>query len=69
MHTVQAQLYVPKASMVSLCLFFVKVDMHPLQEVWDDAEKRLLIMNSINSMSDSVLIYKNLEHIKTIINK
>ena len=52
-----------------ICLFFVKVDMHPLQEVWDDAEKRLLIMNSINSMTDSVLIYKNLEHIKTIINK
>jgi hypothetical protein len=52
-----------------ICLFFVKVEMHPLQQVWDDAEKRLLIMNSINSMSDSVLTYKNLEHIKTIINK
>ena len=52
-----------------ICLFFVKVDMHPLQQVWDDPEKRSLIIDSVNSMSDAVLTYKNLEHIKTIINK
>lgn len=52
-----------------ICLFFVKVDMHPLQHVWDDPEMRSLIIDSVNSMSDAVLTYKNLEQIKTIINK
>ena len=52
-----------------ICLFFVKVDMHPLQQVWDDAVKRQMIVESINSMSDAVLTYKNLNLIKEIINK
>jgi hypothetical protein len=52
-----------------ICLFFVKINMHPLQEVWDDPEKRTLIVDSINSMSEAVLDYKNLAQIKTIINK
>jgi len=52
-----------------ICLFFVKVDMHPLQQVWDDAVKQKMIVESINSMSDAVLIYKNLHRIKEIINK
>jgi hypothetical protein len=52
-----------------ICLFFVKVDMHPLQQVWDDAVKRQMIVESINSMSEAVLTYKNLHLIKEIINK
>lgn len=53
----------------SICLFFVKVDMRPLQQVWDDSEKREMIAESINSMSGAVLTYKNLHLIKEIINK
>jgi hypothetical protein len=51
-----------------ICLFFVKVEMHPLLQVWDDPEKRTLIVDSIHSMSEAVLDYKNLVHIKKIIN-
>jgi hypothetical protein len=51
-----------------ICLFFVKVDMHPLQQVWDDAVKRQIIIDSINSMSKAVLDYKNLVDIKSIVN-
>jgi hypothetical protein len=43
--------------------------MHPLQEVWDDYEKRTLIVDSINSMSEAVLDYKYLGIIKEVINK
>ena len=52
----------------SICLFFVKVDMHPLQQVWDDVGKRQSIIDSINSMSDAVIAYKNLVQIKSIVN-
>jgi hypothetical protein len=52
-----------------ICLFFVKVEMHPLQQVCDDPEKRTLIVDSINSMSEAVLDYKNLRIIKEVINK
>ena len=52
----------------SICLFFVKVDMHPLQQLWDDAVKRQMIVESINSMSEAVLAYKNLTQIKSIVN-
>ncbi len=44
-------------------LFFVKVDVVPLKQVWN---KRIL--ESINSMSDAVLEYKNLHHIKKLLN-
>ena len=52
-----------------ICLFFVKVDMHPLMHVWDDPEKRALIVESVNSMSETVLDYKNLAHIKKIVSQ
>ena len=52
----------------SICLFFVKVDMHPLQQVWEDPSKRQRIVESINSMSEAVLEYKNLAEIKSIVN-
>ena len=43
-------------------LFFVKVDVLPLKEVWCQQ-----ISNSLNSMSDAVLTYKNLHHIKELL--
>jgi hypothetical protein len=52
-----------------ICLFFVKVEMHPLQQIWDDYEKRTLIVDSVNSMSEPVLNYKNLTQIQRIINQ
>jgi len=51
-----------------ICLFFVKVNMHPLPQVWDDPNKRQMIVDSINSMSEAALDYKNLAVIKRIIN-
>lgn len=50
------------------CFFFVKVDMHPLGIVWEDKAKRNLLQDSINSMTDATLAYKNLHQIKKIIN-
>lgn len=44
-------------------LFFVKVDVVPLKTVWNQK-----ILDSINSMTDSVLTYKNLHEIKKILN-
>lgn len=52
-----------------VCLFFVKVDMRPLTEVWLDQEKKQTIKASINSMTEDTLTYKNLHHIKQIINQ
>jgi hypothetical protein len=50
------------------CLFFVKVDMHPLSMVWEDPSKRALLLESINSMTPSTLDYKNLHQVKAILN-
>ena len=47
-------------------LFFVKVDVCPLKDVW--AENADSILESINSMTDSILTYKNLQTIKQILN-
>lgn len=44
-------------------LFFVKVEVRPLKDVWNN-----LILTSINSMSENILEYKNLREIKEIIN-
>jgi hypothetical protein len=51
-----------------ICFFFVKVNMTPLATIWDDTEKRKMIIDSVNSMSDQVLTYKNLHEIKLILN-
>ncbi len=51
-----------------ICLFFVKVDMHPLALVWEDPSKRELLLESINSMTTSTLEYKNLHSVKAILN-
>ena len=50
-----------------VALFFVKVEMHPLSLVWDDQEKRNQLVESVCSMSDAVLKYKNLVSIKSIL--
>lgn len=47
-----------------ISLFFVKVDVHPLTKVWSNK-----ILESINSMSNEVLEYKNLFEIKDFLNK
>lgn len=44
-------------------LFFVKVDVVPLKQVWSKK-----ILDSINTMSDAVLTYKNLHQIKKLLN-
>jgi hypothetical protein len=51
-----------------ICLFLVKVEMHPLHRVWDDGEKRKQLLESINSMSAATLTYKNLHQIKKLLN-
>ena len=44
-------------------LFFVHVNVMPLKQVWNKK-----ILDSVNSMSDAVLTYKNLHGIKKLIN-
>lgn len=44
-------------------LFFVQVNVVPLRSVWNHR-----ILDSINSMSDAVLTYKNLHNIKRLLN-
>jgi len=50
-------------------LFFVRVETEPLSIIWNDENKRRTLIESINSMTDAVLTYKNLHHIKEILNK
>lgn len=47
-------------------LFFVAVNVVPLSQVWLDYGSQIL--ESINTMSDAVLTYKNLHKIKSILN-
>lgn len=47
-------------------LFFVKVEVVKLQNIWD--LYKIEIKDSINSMTDSILTYKNLHKVKQIIN-
>ena len=49
-------------------LFFVRVETEPLSVFWSDIEKRNTLLASINSMTDAVLTYKNLHHIKHLLN-
>ena len=48
-------------------LFFVRVEVIPLRQIWDT--RAADIIGSINSMSETVLEYKNLTQIKNILNK
>lgn len=50
-------------------VFFVRVETEPLSTFWNNPEQRETLLASINSMTDGVLEYKNLHHIKTLLNK
>ena len=50
-------------------VFFVRVETEPLRTFWNNKEQRELLLNSINSMTDAVLSYKNLHYIKELLNK
>ncbi len=50
-----------------VCLFFVKVNMYKLPEVFEDPIRKSAIINSLDSMSDAVLDYKNLWQIRELI--
>ena len=49
-------------------LFFIKVNMIPLALVWKEDSMRKDVLDSIDSMSDAMLDYKNLKAIKSILN-
>lgn len=49
-------------------LFFVNVETCPLSQFWEDVDKRKTIVDSINSMSDAILEYKNLFKVKDLLN-
>jgi len=48
-------------------LFLVKVEVCPLADLWSNLDQRQTIYDSISSMSEAVLDYKNLQTIKTIL--
>ena len=48
--------------------FFVKVELEPLENIWQNEDMRNKIVSSINSMTDATLTYKGLHQIKEIIN-
>jgi len=50
-------------------VFLVRVDTCPLGEIWQDPARRDLIIQSVDTMSDNVLQYKNLIKIKEVLNK
>lgn len=50
-------------------LFFVHVSTRPLDVVFEDEEMKQKIVDSINSMSYNILRYKNLEHVKNLLNE
>ena len=58
---VETQTSVPLG--VDTSLFFIKVEVVPLQKVWDEK-----ILDSINSMSENILNYKDLKQIKKLLN-
>lgn len=53
---------------VNSAILFVNVRVEPLIQYWDNNSHRNLILNSINSMTDLVLKYKNLTQIKELLN-
>ncbi|MFM7015137.1 MAG: heme-dependent oxidative N-demethylase subunit alpha family protein [Bacteroidota bacterium] len=48
-------------------LFAVKVSMTPLSNIWSDIVMRNTLIESLRSMSDEMIIYKNLNRIKNIL--
>jgi len=50
-------------------VFFVRVETEPLKNLWVDSTKKKQLLDSINSMSNAVLEYKNLNLVKQILNQ
>lgn len=50
-------------------VFFVRVETEPLSVIWLDPQKKQTLLDSVNSMTNAVLEYKNLHYIKEILNK
>lgn len=50
-------------------VFCVRVETEPLSTLWHNDQQRQTILDSINSMTDAVLEYKNLKEIKKILTK
>jgi hypothetical protein len=48
--------------------FLVLVETRPLREIWQLEDQKKLLLQSLNSMSDSVLEYKKLTQIKNLLN-
>lgn len=63
---VETQTTVPIGDSVT-SLFFVKVETFPLKDLWENEKFRQKLIASIDSMSESVLIYKHLKEIKNLI--
>jgi hypothetical protein len=59
---VETQTTAPIDNLTSL--FFIKVEVIPLAEVWD-----IRILESINSMTEDVLKYKDLKKVKELLNR
>lgn len=49
-------------------MLLVNVTVEKLSTFWDRLEHRKLILDSINSMTNTILTYKNLHHIKRLLN-
>lgn len=49
-------------------LFFVKVDVYSLSDIFNNKIHKKSIIDSVNSMTDAVLQYKNLMDIKSLLN-
>ena len=52
-----------------VCLFLVKVEMRPLSAIWEDAQKRMRLLESVRSMTEPVLKYKKMVLIREILNR
>lgn len=50
-------------------LFLIRVYVLPLREVFQDLEKKKVIIDSINSMSDTVIDYKGYKKLKEFLNR
>ena len=59
---VETQTTAPIDNLTSI--FFIKVDVVSLVDVWD-----IRILESINSMTEEVLNYKSLKHVKELLNR
>jgi hypothetical protein len=50
-------------------LFLIRVYVAPLKEIFQDTEKKKAIIESINSMSDSIIAYKGYKRLREFLNR